>query len=896
MAEEMSKAQVTLSDGTVIDAQAGMGGVVQIIAGEMAVAGNSIEDIIKAMGEHGESKIVATEIKDTIEKTKKALNKAIQKAKNEIISAQEGVSTGLRGELASIVAKMEDYESVLTTASKDTDKTEVILTTLENVNKGLDSLTSRMAGVSSLITAMGVKIDGLDASQRALFDKFVSHAIAVSGSLGELKNVPHVLNDVWGAVSRIEGKAGHSSELTEDKLDRIIERSLKLYMSDFKTDLTVALNNNASSLDDIERELDKVEGKIKEGVKSGLEDFFRRSGIDATRLRDFGVNIDKLSETLTPRNVEKLISNVEKLMGVASGLENTDNRINALLSVLSEENIRKFDGVSAGVGLIVDRLTPEVLDSLVAIANNGGKSAESDSTKVLIDLLIEGLAPEQQKGIIAKIVDNVVATNTSVESIKDMVEPIFDGLDEDEKKGLLKQLAGKSHSKEELEQIVLDALEKYFGGRGEGGGGLPVPPGPVPVPPGPVPVPPGPVPEPVPEPEPEPGKKSKKYKKGKFLETAVRQTTILAEPKLPWYKRLARFTVHHPILTTLIGAGIGLATAGIGLGVFSATGLAGGILASAQSVAVGLAGGAGIGLVAGGAVSVVSSVIPAGRTARLCKKFMKQYKQCAKIDKKKDWYAEQTLKHDEKANEYRQKRRSGNRLLKSLGVYKLAVKYHRNAKKKSKAQRRLKIRQYVDTVDKALDTKTKINTKEIRKGKSYALAGFVEKKRKLASKLERGEIDEEEYAEILEDLSEEFADMKGGSEGLEDVAASPYDDGARQLYGDYEGEEMVGRVGENSRTEKMIAVMDDIAKRKTLTTKHIAEKVVEDFESRRKRAEKLRKEGKNAEAEAIENALAKDEAERRAYEEYMRARGEAVEEMTDATEDDIEEIMGRDND
>jgi len=50
----------------------------------------------------------------------------------------------------------------------------------------------------------------------------------------------------------------------------------------------------------------------------------------------------------------------------------------------------------------------------------------------------------------------------------------------------------------------------------------------------------------------------KKFMRAKFLDKSRKETVILSEPKRPWYKRLSLFSVNHPVLTTVIGAGIGL--------------------------------------------------------------------------------------------------------------------------------------------------------------------------------------------------------------------------------------------------------------------------------------------------------------------------------------------------
>ena len=76
------------------------------------------------------------------------------------------------------------------------------------------------------------------------------------------------------------------------------------------------------------------------------------------------------------------------------------------------------------------------------------------------------------------------------------------------------------------------------------------------------------------EPKPLPTPEDKaRWKKARFLSRALQQTKILPEPKRPWYKRLAKFTINHPILTALVGAGIGTAVIASGVGLFAAPSL-----------------------------------------------------------------------------------------------------------------------------------------------------------------------------------------------------------------------------------------------------------------------------------------------------------------------------------
>lgn len=369
------------------------------------------------------------------------------------------------------------------------------------------------------------------------------------------------------------------------------------------------------------------------------------------------------------------------------------------------------------------------------------------------------------------------------------------------------------------------------------------------------------VPEPPPHiPDPDPENKGK-YLKGKFLTKGLEQTNILAEPKRPWYKRLAGFAVNHPVLTTLIGGAIGLGVTAAAVGVFAAAGI-GGMLATANFFVPSLAIGTGIGAVAGGITSGVSNIIPAGRLERLCRKFDKQYKKCQKIDKKKDWYAAQEQVHEAKKQELKEKHNSKKGILKSRQIYKLARNFHKRAQRLDRNKKRYYTRQLVKQGEKALTTKAKVNTKEVKRGKTKALAGYVEKKKKLEEKLINGKISQEEFEEDMTYLAEDFADLDGGSAGLEGVG--------NQLYGDKEAIDIVDMIADDTDVTKngMSDVVENIRKRNSREVVKIEEKVVRDFEESEQEAAELEAKGDDAsksKAKKIRDEVARMKQERQAY-------------------------------
>ena len=292
--------------------------------------------------------------------------------------------------------------------------------------------------------------------------------------------------------------------------------------------------------------------------------------------------------------------------------------------------------------------------------------------------------------------------------------------------------------------------------------------------------------------------------KEKFLLQVKKETTILAEPKKPWYKRLAGFTARHPVITTLIGTGIGvgvgLATAGIGLG----AGMITSIVSSFPTVAIASGAGLGAGILTAG----VSQAIPAGRREYLYSKFRKQYNKCQKISESQKTYEEIQTKAEAKKEEFKQKNREQKGILKSLGVYKAARDISKFIERHSRKMSRQKTQEYSNNVDKALETKVKLNAKEANAGKTKALAGYLEKKRKLDKKLESGKIEQEDYAEDLKDMEEDMVDL-GGEAGLRDnnIQQRTYDKEAWTLIESVKGE----------RSKTMTAVLDAIAEKNSET-------------------------------------------------------------------------------
>ena len=372
-------------------------------------------------------------------------------------------------------------------------------------------------------------------------------------------------------------------------------------------------------------------------------------------------------------------------------------------------------------------------------------------------------------------------------------------------------------------------------------------------------------------------KPKKNYVKVNFLNKSLKQTTILAEPKDPWYKRLGNFAINHPILTGLIGAGLGLGLAGAACGITAAAGLTS-MLSYANFFFPTLAISTAAGAVAGGTLSGVSRLLPFGRREKLYNTFAKDKEKALAKFAAKEFFATKEEQHNVAKQEAREKQRSGNRLLKSLGVYKAAKAYHKMMAKASKKVKRYYGRKYINKVEKALKTKNKLNLAEVKKGKTMAIAGYLQKKRKLEAKFAAGKIDAEEFQEEMQDLDEDVADLKGGEPGLTGVG--------NQMTYDKEALTLVERVEKERRTDGMNAIVDNIKRRNSKVDVKVQEVIIENPEDVKKKIMELIADGKRAEADALQLKLDKQEKAYKEYVEWARAKGLPVEAPKALTEDE----------
>ena len=390
-----------------------------------------------------------------------------------------------------------------------------------------------------------------------------------------------------------------------------------------------------------------------------------------------------------------------------------------------------------------------------------------------------------------------------------------------------------------------------------------------------------PTPNPTPVEEPQTEADPAMYFKVKLLKDAIEQTTILSERKRPWYSRLKNFTANHPILTGVIGAGIGLGITLSSLGLASVAGWATATMWFGPSLAIGSA----IGALGGAGVAVGSRLIPAGRRQSLAHKFAKQHKTCLLIDRAKELSLSVEKTAIEKRKEARQRHRESSAVLKKLGIHRAAVKYHDVVSKISRKMGRFLGRMFKKQVVKTLDTKEKLNDAEIRSGKTVAVNGYLQKMRNLESKkkkkegnllteLGKGKITQEEYDESMQELEEDFdVDAAELEERSIDEGYDPGLRESRQLTGDVEALSLIEKVQEKHRTGKMKDMKNKIMKRNSRNTKAIEEVVIQDPRQTQQKIDELRANGNEKEAAEEERKLTDFLLRRKAYKQYAAEKG-----------------------
>ena len=384
-------------------------------------------------------------------------------------------------------------------------------------------------------------------------------------------------------------------------------------------------------------------------------------------------------------------------------------------------------------------------------------------------------------------------------------------------------------------------------------------------------------------PTPPPAKPSKpKLKKLRFVQKSLQQTKILAEAKQPWYKRLATFAIKHPVLSVVAGAGLGLGLFGATCGIAALAGGTG-FLTAANMLLPSLPGVVGVGALGGGSVSLASNTLPKGQWG-LFAKAGRLFGKVKKIDRKKQWVATFEKQQEAAKQAARERHRNSKGLIRKLKVHRMVSKAHKLAERTSRKVRRLYERRLVKTASKALETKNKLNAKEIKSGRTQAYAGYLQKKRKAEAKYADGKITAEELAERIADYDEDYADRDGGAPGLTKVG-NAYSFDAEAL----ETIKIADADGQNETFQK---IKQDVLTRNSRETRSIETRVVPDPEYIAQLIEEEKKKGGNpdkvkeltARHKAIVDAVAAAQA-------SAQAEGiEGFETLVDLTDEELAQI------
>ncbi len=313
-----------------------------------------------------------------------------------------------------------------------------------------------------------------------------------------------------------------------------------------------------------------------------------------------------------------------------------------------------------------------------------------------------------------------------------------------------------------------------------------------------------------------------KLKKLRFVQKSLQQTKMLAEAKQPWYKRLATFAIKHPVLSVVAGAGLGLGLFGATCGIAALAGGTG-FLTAANMLLPSLPGVVGVGALGGGTVSLTSNTLPKGQWG-LYAKAGRLFGKVKKIDRTKQWVASFEKQQETAKEAARERHRNSKGLIRKLKVHRVVSKVHKQAERISRKARRWFERRLVKTTSKALETKNKLNTKEIKSDRTQALAGYLQKKKRAENKFAKGKLDEEDFAERIADLEEDYADLDGGAPGLSEVPTSKY------YTFDTEALEAIKVADASGKNSAFQTIKQDILTRNSVETRSIGTKVVHDPE------------------------------------------------------------------
>ena len=397
--------------------------------------------------------------------------------------------------------------------------------------------------------------------------------------------------------------------------------------------------------------------------------------------------------------------------------------------------------------------------------------------------------------------------------------------------------------------------------------------------------------KPVVEPKPEPKvvedpEVEPEYLKAHFLSEAVKQTKILAEPKKPWYKKLAHFAVNHPVLTGIIGAGIGFGLVGAAIGLSTAVGAAGMSFGYVMSVNLpSMVIGTGLGAIAGGATSLTSRLFKSGKKQRLYNKYLKQHAKTQLIEKVVDFSDAIVQKIDEKEKETLDKIRKGPKALRWFH----RMKHSAAAKVREIVSDKMSPtmgRKLTESVYNSVTTKNKLDVMEDKvsgDGKTLALAGYRHKIEKVQKKLAAGKISKETAKMYIEGYEAAVEGLKGGAAGAGESKQGTFD---YEVLKDIEVANKKGASLEvvlKARQKKKMNIATEsktfevtkarILDRNSIKTPTLVEKVYRDPRQQIEEIMKLRAEGKEEEANRLQAELDKLNDARIAAIEYQKSQG-----------------------
>ena len=260
----------------------------------------------------------------------------------------------------------------------------------------------------------------------------------------------------------------------------------------------------------------------------------------------------------------------------------------------------------------------------------------------------------------------------------------------------------------------------------------------------------------------------------KLVSKSVENLEKLAEPKKPWYKRLGKFIKRHPIISTIVGIGAGALVTAVAVGAVATvidTLILKGAVAGAQAIGGVIASqslpitiGAGVGGVLGGIGTIALSRTAGVKKEKLYHKFEKQKKKCDKAYEKLQETKENIQETQQNIENLLNKQRTGNKILKKVGLYKKLRMHQRTKLRKLRAKAHELPDLYIQKAEKALKTKQILNAMESKSNKTMAMIGNLHKLRKVQSEFKNNitnpYLSEDEKKGLIEEYSMDVQDIQ----------------------------------------------------------------------------------------------------------------------------------------